>query len=94
MNPEKIGRFLVQALEVSAALFFVIGLPFLSRWTPYIPGPRDLYDPTTDPSRKANYVPKAPAKKTVTIWIRAICVYGVLLVISLVGVGIYYLIKY
>ena len=84
--------FLLTSLVVSAGLFFVIGLPFLTRWAPYIPGPRDLYDPIKDSSRRLDYKPE-PSKKKMPMILRILCVYGVLLAASLLGVGIYNLVK-
>lgn len=81
------------SLIVSAALFFTLGLPFLTRYTPWIPGPRDLYDPVADPARRLDYKPEAPKKKPIPIVVRTILVYCVLFVASFVGVGIYNLVK-
>ena len=85
--------FLLTSLVVSAALFFVVGLPFLTRWAPYIPGPRDLYDPIKDSSRRLDYKPEPSKKKKMPMILRILCVYGVLLAASLLGVGIYNLVK-
>lgn len=82
-------EILKTSLEISAFLFFAIGVPFLIRWTPWIPGVRDLYDPVKDSSRRVDYKSEYPKKRPISIIVRVILVYCVFFIVAYLGVRIY-----